>query len=208
MQVEELRELSIVERFRESHHAVAKMFASGMPPDQIRQRTGYSTRRLTLLFGDPSFQELIAVYAQRVDERWNANLDTFLDLGMGNMIRAEAQIAEHLDKSEDTGELLPLGALDRISQGRADRFGYSKHAIVEHKHDFAAMLDKAIARSGKAEVMKQIEGRATEVPPKVSTLPAPPEVQPEPSPVRKASGIAGPRSFAAILEPVKRRRVA
>ena len=207
MQVEELPVLSVIERFRESHHAVAKMFASGMPPDQIRQRTGYSIRRLTLLFGDPSFQELIAVYAQRVDERWNANLDTFLDLGMGNMIRAEAQIAEHLDKSEDTGELLPLGALDRISQGRADRFGYSKHAIVEHKHDFAAMLDKAIARSGKGEAMKQIEGRATEVSP-MPTLPAPLEVQPEPSYVRSKSGIAGPRSFASVLEPVKRRKVA
>ena len=207
----EASELSIVERFRESHHAVARMFASGMTPSMIRQRTGYSQRRLTLLWGDPSFQELIAHYAQRVQEVWEEKLDTFLDLGMSNMIRAESQIAEHLDKSEDTGELLPVSTLDRISQGRADRFGYSKHTIHHHEHDFATALDKAIARSGKGEAMKVIEGRAEPTPPGAASLPAPQQV--EAATTRESAPSAGaprPPSLAQALrpEPVLRRRVA
>ena len=193
--MQESNELSVIERFRESHHAVARMFASGMTPSMIRQRTGYSFRRLTLLSADPTFQQLIAHYARQVDEAWNANLDTYLDLGMGNMIRAESQIAEHLDRSEDTGELLPLGALDRISQGRADRFGYSKHNVIEHKHDFATMLDRAIARSGKAEAVKLIEGQAIEVstPP---PLPAPQELVATPTRTLRSQPA---RSFEGVL---------
>ena len=199
-QVEEVRELNVWQRFREEHHAVARMIAAGLSDSMIRQRTGRSIRRLTLLRADPSFQELIAVYSQRVEEKWDENLDTFLDLGMGNMIRAEAQIAEHLDKCEDTGELLPVGVLDRISQGRADRFGYSKHTVLHHNHDFASALDRAIARSGKAEP-KQIEAQATSEALNQPALPAPPERvgAPPQSPAR---------SLSSVLSPIKRRRVA
>ena len=170
-QVEEVRELNVWQRFREEHHAVARMIAAGLSDSMIRQRTGRSIRRLTLLRADPSFQELIAVYSQRIEEKWDENLDTFLDLGMGNMIRAEAQIAEHLDKCEDTGELLPVGTLDR-----------------------------AIARSGKAEP-KQIEAQAAPAVLNQPALPAPPERvgAPPQSPAR---------SLSSVLNPIKRRRVA
>jgi hypothetical protein len=198
--VQEKQELSIIERFREQHHAVARMFAAGFSDSMIRQKTGISLRRLTLLWNDPSFQELIAVYSQRVEDKWNENIDVYLDLGMSNMLRAEAQIAEHIEKAEEADELLPLGMLNKISQDRADRFGYSKHTIHHHEHDFATALDKAIARSGK-----QIEGRAAEVKP--LALPHPREVQevssPPPSPAP-----SGPRSFSAVLNPIKRRKVA
>ncbi len=191
-----MSELSVVERFRESHHAVARMFASGLTPSMIRQKTGYSQRRLTLLWNDPSFQELIAVYAKRIGEVWDATVDAYVDLGVANMLRAEAQLAEHLDQSEETGELLPVGALDRISQGRADRFGYSKHSTIEHKHDFASMLDKAIERSDKAKV---IEGQAQQVLP-TSVQPATQEAGTSLAPTKSR-----PRSFVSVLSNKKRR---
>ena len=199
-QADEDRQLNVWERFREDHHAVARMIAIGMTDNMIRQRTGRSLRRLALLKADPSFNELIAIYSQRVEEKWDASVDTYLDLGMANMIRAESQIAEHLDKSEDTGELLPVGVLDRISQGRADRFGYSKHTVLHHNHDFASALDRAIARSGKAEP-KQIEAQATSEALNQPALPAPPERvgAPPQSPAR---------SLSSVLSPIKRRRVA
>ncbi len=191
------QELSVIERFRESHHAVARMFASGMTPSMIRQKTGYSQRRLSLLWGDPSFQELIAVYAKRIGEVWDATVDAYVDLGVANMLRAEMQLAEHLDHSEDTGELLPIGALDRISQGRADRFGYSKHVAHDHKHDFASMLDKAIERSTKV-----IEGQALQVlPTSVQSVPQGAEVARSPQPSHQPR----PRSFVSVLSNKKRR---
>jgi hypothetical protein len=198
-QVEEVRELNVWERFRESHHALARMIAAGMTTALITQRTGYSRRRITILLGDPSFNELIAVYSKRIEEKWDENVDAYLDLGMGNMIRAESQIAEHLDKSEDTGELLPVGVLDRISQGRADRFGYSKHTVLHHNHDFASALDRAIARSGKAP--PQIEAQAEPAALNQPLLPPPPERV-------KAPPLPPARSFSAVLNPIKRRRVA
>lgn len=200
-QVEEVRELNVWQRFRESHHALARMLAAGMTQALITQRTGYSRRRITILLGDPSFNELIAVYTKRIEEKWDENLDAYLDLGMANMIRAESQIAEHLDKSEDTGELLPVGVLDRISQGRADRFGYSKHSVIHNTHDFASALDRAIARSGKAEP-KQIEARAE---PAALNQPQPLLTSPE---REEAPPLSPARSFARVLEPIKRRRIA
>ncbi len=197
-----MSELTVVQQFRESHHAVARMFASGMTPSMIRQRSGYSLRRLSLLWNDPTFQELIKIYAKRVGEAWDRNMDTYLDLGVSNMIRAEALVAEALDNDDDPP---PLLALDRISQGRADRFGYGKHNTVEHKFDFATLLDKAIARSGKAVEVKQIEGRAS-IPPE-KALPDLQGAQPIQAP-KPTTQRAVPRSIAAVLNPIKRRRVA
>ncbi len=181
------------------------MFASGMTPSAIRQRTGISMRRLALLWNDPSFQELIKVYGQRVEEKWNANLDTYLDLGMSNMILAESQIAERLDESMNVGaEPIPLAMLDKISQGRADRFGYSKHSVMEHKHDFASLLDGAIARSGKAKEVKLIEGQANPRPPS-HEQPVLQVTAPSSEPLSRP---ARSRSFAQVLNPIKKRKVA
>lgn len=179
------------------------MVASGMTPSMIRQRTGVSQRRLTLFLGDPSFNELISIYAKKIGEAWDRNIDAYLDLGISNMLKAEAQIADHFEAAEDSNELLPLKILDTISQGRADRFGYSKHTIHHHEHDFAAALDKAIARSGKGAEIRQIEGRA-EPPAELKLLPYEEPVQTR----QPAASEPAPRSFAAILRPVRRRSVA
>lgn len=151
-------ELSIIERFRESHHAVARMLAAGMSPNMVRQRTGRSIRSLTLLMQDPSFRELVAVYSERIEEKWDEHVDQYLDLGMGNMIRAESLIRDKLEADDE----VPITVLDRISQGRADRFGYSKNSTLRVEHDFSSALDRAIARSDKA---KLVNGQASELPP-------------------------------------------
>lgn len=197
-------DLSSVERFRESHHAVARMVALDMTPALIRQRTGITSRRLTLLCSDPSFQELVVIYRQQVEEAWTKNVDTYLDLGMSNMIRAEAQISDHFDKSEDEGELLPIPILDKISQGRADRFGYSKHQTVDVNHDFASLMDKAIARSGK-----QVEGPASPKLIEAQAVPHP-DTRPEPHGEAEAQHPAetpsSPRSLTNVLLSTTRRR--
>ena len=207
----EPREMTLIDYYKEQHQAVARMLASGMTESMVRQRTGYSTRRLTLLQADPTFNELIAVFRKRIEEKWEANLDTYIDLGMANMIRSEAQIAEHLDKSEDTGELLPVATLDRISQGRADRFGYSKHATIHHQHDFATAMDKAIARSNAAKPVSQVDSSPPVIEVQASS-PSPDdrmlaisEEQARPPDQRTRPA---PRSFAGVLAPIKRRRVA
>ena len=192
-QVEELKPL--IERFREHHHAIASMVAAGLTPAMIRRQTGISLHRLTLYMADPTFNELIAQKAKVVAERFDQNVDAYLDLGMGNMIRSEALIAERLNEDEP----IPLLTLDRISQGRADRFGYSKHSTMRVEHDFATMLDKAIARSGKGE-LKQIEAQAEPAVLNQPALPPPPERAKAPHRPQPPA-----RSFVAVL---KKRKIA
>lgn len=192
-QIEELKPL--IERYREHHHAIASMMAAGMTDSMIRQRTGVSFYRLTSYRSDPTFNELIAQKAEKIAEKFDQNIDAYLDLGMGNMIRSEALIAERLNEDEP----IPLLTLDRISQGRADRFGYSKHSTMRVEHDFATMLDKAIARSGKGE-LKQIEAQAEPAVLNQPALPPPPERAKAPHRPQPPA-----RSFASAL---KKRKIA
>ena len=150
-------------QYRESHHSVARLLAIGATHEHIRRQTGVTFRRISIFLSDPSFKELVAHYREDVEKRWDKNVDSFLDLGMGNMIRAEAMISDQLDKADEADEDIPLNTLNRLSQDRADRFGYPKTSQVEHKHDFAALLDRAIERSGKAREVKVIEATAVEV---------------------------------------------
>jgi len=199
-----------LDQYRESHHSVARLVAIGATHEHIRRQTGVTFRRISLFLGDPSFKELVEHYRKEVDSRWSANVDSFLDLGMGNMIRAEAMITDQLDKADEEGEAIPLNTLNRLSQDRADRFGYPKTSQVEHKHDFAALLDRAIERSGKAKEVKVIESTAVEVSESTpgSLLPVPlPPSGPENMTFPKANAPPARPSIAAILT-TKRRRVA
>ena len=199
------KELSITELFRESHHAVARMFAVGMSASAIRQRTGRTARSLSLLLADPSFQELIEFYTQRVEEKWEENVDRYLDLGISNMIRAESLIADKLEADDE----VPITVLDKISQGRADRFGYSKNSTLRVEHDFASALDKAISRSDKARV---IEHQPPQGEGQLRTQPQPALERPKVQAAQVTQPLASqPTSFTRVLEAqsgVKRRRVA
>ena len=198
-------DLTIIERFREGHHAVARMIAAGMTPSMVRQRTGYSTRRLTLLMGDSAFNDLIAHYAKRLHAQWDVEDDIYATMMTANRIRAEFTVTEHMDRAEDSGELIPLAMADKISQSRADRQGYGKHSTITHNHDFAAALDRAIERSGMktidAEVSPALVAPDAPVAESLSQAPQGTEervLPPPPSPPLRAD-------FAVVL---KRRRLA
>lgn len=208
-----VEKIDIVARYRQSHHAVAQMFAMGCTPSFIRQHTGRSQRSLALLWNDPTFQELIASYAAKTEEKLAIAADTYADLAVSNMLRSETMIADQIENAEAENREISLLTLDRIAQGRADRFGYGKHQTVQHNHDFAALLDRAIDRSGKRADIIDVE--ATAVPPMDSSSPplrlgaptdqtsgpVPLEPQPQPKPAV--------RSFVGVLSrDLRRRRVA
>ena len=117
-------ELSVIERFRESHHTIARMFAAGMTPAMIRRNTGISMRRLTLMWNDPTFQELIEILRRRYNEKFDEAVDTYRDLSFGNMIESELQVQDHLAEARERGELvhsltcsrsLPIARTDSVT---------------------------------------------------------------------------------------------
>lgn len=198
-------ELSLIEQYRESHHAVAKMIAAGMTDSMIRQRTGITMRRLQLLKADPTFMNhLVAHYVQVIEEKWTTNADAYLDLGLGNMIRAEALIADRLDDDPDA---ISIATLNNISQHRADRFGYSKHSRVDVNIDFASSLDRAIARSSGAKVIEAQAEPATQPIPLPEPREAPAAVRP-PSVARQEPQSSGEPRRSVKVPLLRKRRVA
>ncbi len=142
---------SIVQRFRDPHHRVARLFAAGLKVGEVAERCGYSYNRVSQLHTSPAFQELIAKYREKVDASFVANVDEFYEQATSNMRMAERQIAERLEAAEDEdGSPIPLKTLVDISGDRMDRFGYGKRQTnLNVNADFASLLEKAIARSGK-----------------------------------------------------------
>lgn len=150
----------VVNRFRDPHHRVARLFASGLRLNEVVERCGYSITRVHTLHQDPAFQQLIAKYREKVDAEFVRNADHFYEQATSNMRKAEAMLAEKLEAAEETGELLPTRDLIAISGDRMDRFGYGKRQTnLNVNADFASLLEKAIARSGKT-----IEGSVLQSP--------------------------------------------
>lgn len=144
-----------IKSFRESHHRVARLIASGLRNADVSRLTGYSTNRIGQLKEDPSFEQLIAEYRGKVDERWLATLDPYFEAATENMLTAEALISDRLAEAMDDPEVkIPLQHLVSITADRADRFGYGKHSTQTNEVvNFAEMMSKMAAKSGRSNVI-------------------------------------------------------
>ncbi len=140
----------VIQRLRDPHHRLARFIAMGHNNTVAAQLSGYSINRVAMFLQDPAFQQLVSEYRGLVNESFKEQVDEYMSLSVGNMIKAERQIAEHFEVADESGELLPLSKLDTISQGRMDRFGYGKKQTnLNVNVDFAAQLEKARQRSGR-----------------------------------------------------------
>lgn len=182
----------VFQRYRVSHHAVAMMFAAGLEPHEIERRTAFTRRRLTILYADPTFQELITYYAEREKEKFVPIIEEVQQLRAHNALAAQRQLKDRLELAdEEETSRLPVRELIAISADHAK--------TVKHEHsgsvdlNIAARLDRAIERSGKQKQidlnpsMKVLEAQVVTShvePPARTTAP----VRPAPRP-----------SFAAIL---------
>lgn len=195
---------SMPKRLRDSHHTVARLLAMGHSAKLVAEMTGYSHNRVSQLASSPAMIELVATYRAKIDEIWDENIDAYAALAVRNMIAAERQLADKLDAADEEGELLPTRELIAISRDAADRFGYGKRQTnVNVNADFASMLEKAIARSGK-----QIEGTVEPQPSGSATLRSFPRALAEPEP--KAAEASPPATNqtppAVTAQPLIRRR--
>ena len=148
------------QKLRDSHHMIARLRAAGLRNFQIAERMGYSVVRITALLSSPSMEELVAQYRVKVDESFVENIGEFYQVATQNMIAAERHISDHIAELDEQGELLPVRVALAIASDGKDRFGPSKKSQQTNINvDFAAALEKAIARSGK-----QIEGTPPQPP--------------------------------------------
>ena len=137
-------------RFRESHHAIARMFAAGWTISKVSHETGYTRRRLNILLSDPSFQELIAQLHKSLEDKIEDGMDEFYEVHWANAMFAARRLGDRLAEMEENEEHLPVRDYLAIVKDGADRFGYSaKTTRVNVNVDFATALDKAIERTSK-----------------------------------------------------------
>ena len=135
-----------VKAFKDSHHLVARLFAAGLRPGEVAERAGYSGTRISVLLGDPSFQNLIAEYRREETIAFALTRDDYYE----RATRAR-NIALRLveDKLADVDpDDVTIRELMGIHDSLADRTGYGKRSTqVNVNVDFAAQLDRAIKRS-------------------------------------------------------------
>ena len=194
LRLKEKRDIPKVQRFRDTHHRLARLCAAGLRTDEVAERSGYSRSRVLMFSSDPAFMELVAHYRQTVTEGFKEGVDEYFELATGNMVMAERQIREKLEEADEEGQLLPTRELIAISRDAADRFGYGKRQTnVNVNVDFAAKLEQAIARSGKTIEAKPVGPSGSSAPGDVRPTPA--AALPAPTqPPRKtqAQPVAGP----------------
>lgn len=130
-----------VKQFRERHHALARLIAEGKRPGDAAVIMRYTQSRLSILLGDPAFQELISHYKELVNEQFVDFQKKLSDLA----IDAASVLQERLeDKPDEIGDAMLL----RIVEVGADRTGHgpSQKSEVNIKVGLASRLSEARQR--------------------------------------------------------------
>lgn len=188
--------IGIPERFRDPHHRVARLVASGLRLTEVAHRSGYSYGRVTMLINSPAFQELVALYREKVLEAFVNEQEDFIEVATSNMMKAQRMIAEQLDEADEEGTRVPLNRLLAISADAADRVGYGKRQTnVNLNADFAKALEKAYAEQARVIESRALPpARAGQAP---QTVPSAPALAPT-GPANRSSN-AGP--FLSVARP-------
>lgn len=149
------RSVPAVQRLRDPHHALARAIASGLRPKEAAEQCGFSVARVYVLHSDPSFQDLVASYRKDVHDAFVTSEEERFRMANEVNRKALRTIAEHFDKAEAEGELIPLRSALSVFADTSDRVGLiKKSAQVNINIDYAAKLEAARARSEKVRVIE------------------------------------------------------
>lgn len=106
-----------VKRLTDRHHGLARLLASGVPPGEAGAIMGYEGPRVSVLQSDPAFQELVALYRERVDEAFVSTMDQLS--GMNRDVILELRERLESDPAKFTNN-----ELRQLLETSLDRTGY------------------------------------------------------------------------------------
>lgn len=106
-----------VKRLTDRHHGLARLLASGVAPGEAGAIMGYEGPRVSVLQSDPAFQELVALYRERVDEAFVSTMDQLS--GMNRDVILELRERLESDPSKFTNN-----ELRQLLETSLDRTGY------------------------------------------------------------------------------------
>jgi len=99
-----------LQRLRESHHELARAIASGIRPSLAAEASGYSKTYVSVILGDPAFQDLVAQYRGEVEEDWQGTKGI-----ISRVVAINARQTLDLLEAADHEEIEPIPLRDRLA---------------------------------------------------------------------------------------------
>ncbi len=176
---------SSLKKIRDSHHALARVLASGISNIDASRITGFDQNYISVMKADPAFQELLAFYEEH-DEVQQADLRERMTL-----IALDVS-AEIRDRLHSDPESFSHSEMRQLLTNLADRVGFGPSSTVHATVDVTENLSYDEQRK-LFEALKAIQNAG---PPTIDLNAEPREA---PSPPGEALSEPGP---AAPVQPV------
>jgi hypothetical protein len=149
-----------VKRLSQRHHGLARSLAAGMAPGEAAIVHGYDPSRVSILQGDPAFEELVEFYSDKVDTAFVEVVEHLAGL-------SHDAISELQTRLEDAPEDFSNKELLGLMEATLDRTGHGKQSMqVSVTADLTTRINAARERALKsriAEADATIEATAVEV---------------------------------------------
>lgn len=131
-----------LKKLRDSHHAIAKCIAQGLPNTDISVITGYSQSRISILKADPAFQELVAFYKDKVADVF----DEAISNAATKIASVRNDVLEELsDRLNDEPEKIATETLLDALKVTADRSGHGPASKSTNVHLHVDLADRIAA---------------------------------------------------------------
>ena len=147
---------SPLQRLSSRHRQIAKYIASGARTSDTAAKFGLSISRVSILKGDPTFQDLVRFYSGLEEDKHVGLLEVLEGL-------ATDSVTTLIDRMEEDAEQFTTQELVIIAKMAADRSGHAPRRIEEKSVtiNFGDRLDEARKRAKE----RLVEGTFTDVTP-------------------------------------------
>ena len=147
-----------LKRIGERHHALARNLAAGLSPGQAAAITGLCLSRVSVLQGDPAFQELMQFYRQEKDAAFADMYEQLAGLSKDALLLMRERLEE---APEEFSNPMLLEIVTKL----ADRSGHgpSSRSEVNVNVNIAGRLEEARKRAKLAAQGQIIDAQAQEL---------------------------------------------
>lgn len=130
-----------LKRLSSRHHGLARSLASGVGPGDAAMIHGYDPARVSILQGDPAFQELVGFYTEKFEAAFADMADRLAGLSRDTLDELQDRLEE---APEDFTNKELLAMLDST----LDRTGYGKQSMqTQVRVDLTSRLNAARERA-------------------------------------------------------------
>lgn len=129
---------SAIKRISDRHHSLARLLASGTSVSDACAITGYTPSRISILKGDPAFEELIAFYREGKAEAVQDLSDKLVEVS-----REAVGILQ--DRLELEPEAFDAGTLLDLAKFGADRTGHGPQSRTTNLNVNVNLADRLSA---------------------------------------------------------------